>query len=79
VNGLTDYPQTAWNTPPTDRWVALCNQLHDYSPAPPRLHVANIERKWEMVSAYRVLPASLRRRVGGSDHAGEVRAASVAR
>ena len=52
MNGLTDYPQTAWNTPPTDRWLALCDQLQGYPPAPPQLRVRNLERKWEMVSAY---------------------------
>lgn len=49
---LHDFPQTAWHEPETERWHRWCTALAGYTPPPVSLQVRNLDRKWEIVSAY---------------------------
>jgi hypothetical protein len=41
-----------WQVEPTEKWQLFCNQLGDHPPTPVTLTVRNMQRKWELVSAY---------------------------
>lgn len=49
---LMSYPEHQWGVPPSERWVALVDQLREWVP-PETVHMAeDRQRKWEIVSAY---------------------------
>lgn len=49
---LVTYPESRWNEPTSNRWLSLCSSMRDYQGPARNLVMKNIERKWELVSAF---------------------------
>ncbi len=49
---LMSYPEHQWGVPPSERWVALTDALQRWEAPHTTLTLDNVERKWELVSAY---------------------------
>ena len=52
VSPLRRFPEIEWREAPTERWLKLCDELRDYPLPTIDLKILEVERKWELVSAY---------------------------